>query len=921
MEPSLVGRADVLDRIAALRAAAGQGGLGVLVVEGEPGIGKTAVTEVAARSAVAEGWTSVWVQGVQSDTVLAHAGLLAVTSALRPHLATLAEPQRHALQAAVGWAEPEPSGDRFAVAAATLGLLAAAAESEPLLVVVDDLPWLDRESADALLFAARRLRHDRVTFLLTRRSDAGSGPAVEDFERQPLAGLSSGDAARLLGRDFAPMVADQLTLQTAGNPLALLECGRVLTPVQRAGAATLPAALPVPARLRDRYEQELSRLSSGGWAAVLLAAASHDQAPAPIADALAGRGLDPERCLDEAAAVLEQAGVVLAFRHPLLRSAAWHRAGNAERRQAHAALAAALPAGSARTWHRAEAASGYDRELALELAGTARSEGARRGYAAAAVAYERAARLMRERAEAMPLVAAAAESAHLAGDGVRAQRLAEEVLDGAAGDAERASALFVLGQLEEYTGTFARARELFAEAAEAADAGGDGRLLLRVLVELAGTCYLLDDQEGNGQAAARAVARADEADPEQAMLAAYLSGAAYVFAGQPEEGAPRVVRALELLESEPSLRDDPRHLSLALLCARWLLDPTYVVGGVPVVEIGWRRIRSARSQGALGSLALGLSLAAGGLAWLGDHVQAYALAGEAVELLDVLGFRAEPGVAHETYAMESAARGRHADAAVLLARAAEVTRATGMGDRPPHLAFAMIGCALSRGDLEQVAVLGEDLLRDNGGRGPLLEPLGVAPWLVEAYAGLGRDRDARTLTERYLEANAGADHPYLVAMAARCRGLVAADAEAAEAAFGEAVAVQAALGDRFETGHTRLLCGMRLRRAGQRVAAREWLRAAADDFAAVHHAAWQDRATAELAATGERLRARDAAAEAALTSQETRVAVLVAQGRTNREVAAALFLSPKTVEHHLGAVLRKRGLRSRTELARDFAAQ
>ena len=168
--------------------------------------------------------------------------------------------------------------------------------------------------------------------------------------------------------------------------------------------------------------------------------------------------------------MLEQAGVVLTFRHPLLRSAAWHRAGQAERRKAHAALAAALPAGSARTWHRAEAASGYDRELALELAATAQSEGARRGYAAASVAYERAARLMREPADAMPLLAAAAESAHLAGDGVRARRLAREVLDGGAGDAERASALFVLGQLEEYTGTFVRARELFAAAAEAAEA-------------------------------------------------------------------------------------------------------------------------------------------------------------------------------------------------------------------------------------------------------------------------------------------------------------------------------------------------------------------------------------------------------------------------------------------------------------------
>ena len=204
----------------------------------------------------------------------------------------------------------------------------------------------------------------------------------------------------------------------------------------------------------------------------------------------------------------------------------------------------------------------------------------------------------------------------------------------------------------------------------------------------------------------------------------------------------------------------------------------------------------------------------------------------------------------------------------------------------------------------------------------MLEPLGVAPWLVEAYVGLGRARrrpDAGRAD--IVEANAGAEHPYAVGMAARCRGLVGDDAGRMDAAFQRAVAVQTALGDRAETGRTRLLWGMRLRRAGQRVAAREQLRAAAADFAAVHHAAWQDRAMTELAATGERLRSRDGAADAALTSQETRVALLVAQGLTNREVAAALFLSAKTVEHHLGAVLRKRGLRSRTELARDLAAQ
>ncbi len=269
----------------------------------------------------------------------------------------------------MGWTDPEPAGDRFGVAAATLALLAAAAEAAPLLVVVDDLPWLDQESAEALLFAARRLRHDRAAFLLTRREGAEARPMVDDADHLRARRTLGRDAAVLLGRDVAPVVAERLAADTAGNPLALLECGRLLTPVQRAGAAALPSALPVPARLREVYERELSALPADGWAAVLLAAASHDQTLAPVAAALADRGLDTAECLDRAAGVLELTGPVLAFRHPLLRSAAWHRAGDAERRQAHAALAAVLSAGAARTWHRAEAALGYDRRAGPRAGG------------------------------------------------------------------------------------------------------------------------------------------------------------------------------------------------------------------------------------------------------------------------------------------------------------------------------------------------------------------------------------------------------------------------------------------------------------------------------------------------------------------------------------------------------------------------
>ena len=303
--------------------------------------------------------------------------------------------------------------------------------------------------------------------------------------------------------------------------------------------------------------------------------------------------------------------------------------------------------------------------------------------------------------------------------------------------------------LELHTGTFVQARSLLREATAIAR----GRLLIRALTELASVCYLLDDRAGMTAAAEQAETEADITDPEQSMLAAYLMGAALVFAGHHEQAAPLISRALEMLETEPMLREDPRHLSVALLCARWLLDPNYVVGGLTMVQIGLRRIAAARELGALGALALGLSPAAAGLAWIGDHLQAYAFAGEAVELLDVLGYAVEPGVAHETLARECAARGRYRESAELLRRAEDVMHRSGLGSLQPHLAHAMISCALSQGALSRVVTLGEEELREHAGAGVMLEPLGVAPPLVEAYVGLGRTNDARLLAQRYEAVN------------------------------------------------------------------------------------------------------------------------------------------------------------------------
>lgn len=905
-DAAVVGREAELATLAALFARAGSGGVATVVIRGEPGCGKTRLLDAAADRARHDGWVRLHVQGVESESRLSGAGLLAALTPLRDGMASVPEVQASALAAALGWAPADGVGDRFLVGAATLSLLAAESLPTPLLVTVDDVQWVDVESADALAFAARRLGHDRVAVVMTHRSGTPLPVPMDDFDVLVLEGLAPSAARAMLGADFSSGVVQQLVTQTGGNPLALSECRRVLSQAQRTGAAILPTTLPVPERLRDVYAAELRGLTSAAWRTALLCAAGSDNDAGPVLEALAAEKLDVVSCLAESGQVLIAQAGLLTFRHPLLRSATWQLASPSERRSAHSALAAVVPDRAARAWHRAESTPGQDPALAVELVAVADLDRSRRGFAAASRAGERAARLTPDPVLRGARLAAATEDAFVAGDADGVRRLAAEVVSADVTDDSRARALYTLGMLEWFHGTFARARELLGRAADIAT----GRLLLRTLGELFHTCHLLDDDEGMKAVADRAALVADRTDPEQAMLAAYLAGAARVVEGRPDLGAPLVREAVRLLESTPALRDDPRHLMVSLLCARWLMDPSVAIG------YGERRIERAREAGALGVLAVGLSLGSSGLAWLGDHVRAYAFAGESVELLEALGCRADPGSAYEVAATESASRGMHDEAGRLLARARANVSVNGFDPMPPHLARAVAFCAFCRGDLHEVADVLEDQVARFDGVGDYLEPLGVAPLLVEAYLGLGRERDARVLTARFGSAQPTPAYAPVAALVARCEGLVATGLEDAALAFERSLATE--LQDPFEAAHTRLLYGMRLRRAGHRVDARTQLTAARRGFACMDLTLWADRAAQELAGTGERAHARDATREP-LTSQETRVALLVARGLTNREVAASLFLSPKTVEHHLGAVLRKRGLRSRTELARDLA--
>ena len=902
----IVGRAPELAEIAAVLEAARHGVGASLCLVGEPGIGKTTLLDAAAGSAA--GFQVLRATGVATELSLGHGALLALLLPLRDRLDAVPGPQREALAAALGWAGPGGQGDRFLVAAGTLSLLAAAAERQPVLVAVDDAQWIDRESLAVLAFAARRVGHDPVALLVAARAGPDPAAAVDGVRSLRLDGLPFADAAALLRGRVAAGLVDPLVVATGGNPLALVEAVRRLTPEQRRGSAPLPDVLPLGDRLASAFRRDEHRLPGGAHRALVLAAASGESDAGPVVAALRAEGHDP----DAALAAAEHAGVValdagrLTFTHPLLRSAVWSATPAAERRSAHAALAAALTGDPDRqTRHLAEAATGYDAGLAARLEELAGRERTRRGYAAASAVAERAARLHPDPAWAASARAAAVEDALLGGDPGRVRELAGRVLAGPAGGPTRARALLALGTLEHYAGAPPLARPLLAEAAEL----GVGAVRLRALAELSTVGYRLGSAEAMSAAADALAAGADSADPEQAMLAHYTRAAALAFGGDWAGARNAALRAVDLLEGESRLRDEPRYLVAALLAPAWAGEPERVLGYLD------RRMDTARALGALGVLPLALSLIAGGAMALGEHQRAYAWAGEAVELGIELGYVADLAYGYEVLAFEQAARGLHAEAAAGLAEARRLADRADISAGAVHVHLVDAFAALCRGDLDTVVRVLEWRIAVDGGRLPRGDyPLGVAPELVEAYLGLGRRHDAVALAGRHAEANRDSPVPEVRAHVARLDGMLAGDDAAADTAFETAYELHA---DPFGAARTQLLHGSRLRRAGRRVAAREQLRAAAAGFDALGLDGWTARATDELAATGQRPR-RGPRDGDQLTSQETRVALLVARGLSNRDVAAALFVSPRTVEHHVSSVLRKRGLRSRTELAAAF---
>ena len=906
----LLGRKDERLALDRLLAQARDGRSAVLVLVGEPGIGKTALLEHAAEGA--DGMRILRSRGIESEAVIPFAGLAEL---LRPALGALDRipaPQASALAGALALG-PGGARDRFAIGAATLSLLSASAEAGPLALLVDDAHWLDRSSAEALLFAARRLLADPIALVLAVREGQPSLLDGADLPTLRIAGLDRSDAAELLSpADLTDDVLERLHRATGGNPLALLE----LAP-EAGRLAALPGEAPVPisTSIATAFLRRFGELPEPTRRMLVLVAASDACGLAVLARAAAHIGLD----IDDLAPA-EEAGLVtvgpaeIEFTHPLARAAAYADATAAERREAHAALAAALPDRDLdrRAWHLAAASVGPDDRAsgALEQAGARARE--RSAYAVAAAAFERAAGLASNNDARDRLLFAAADAAWLAGDVGRTVALLDEAQTHAAAPAVAARIDHLRGQVALRCGPVMDGYPLIVGAAEQI-AAADPELAVVMLAQAVYGCFYTGDTAAMLAAAERAVALANRQDSRRATFFAAMARAiAMVAAGRGEAGAASARQAVAILEESDELRDDPGLLAWAALGPLFLREAHR---GRRLIE---RASERARAQAALGALPYLLHLLARDQATTDQWNAAETSYDEAIRLARETGQRVELAAALAGLAWLEARQGREAGCREHAAEATTMCEELGVGLYGVWAIQALGDLELGRGrpaaaiEHYQAQV---DALRKRGIADVDVSP---APELVDAFLRLGRHDDAAAVAVDFISQATAKGQPWALARAARCRGLLADDGEL-ESRFDEALRLHEQTPDAFEAARTRLAYGGRLRRARKRVRAREELRAAAEIFEQLGAQPWVDQAHAELAATGETARRRDVSTLDELTPQELRIARLLAGGRTTRETAAAIFVSPKTVEYHLRHVYDKLGIRSRDELAAAFA--
>jgi DNA-binding CsgD family transcriptional regulator len=902
----LVGRDAERSRIADLLEEARGGRSGVLVLRGEPGVGKSALLADALEHA--EGMTVLSGRGVESEAHLPYAGLHQLVRPILDGLDHLPAPQARALRGALGL-EAGARDEWFLVSLSVLSLLAEAAEQKPLLCVVDDAHWLDDASAESLVFAARRLEAEGIAILFAAREGeirAFEAPGLEELR---LTGLDMESAAALLETvAAAPPSAEareRLIEGTDGNPLALIELSSSLSERQLRGLEPLEELLPVGARIERAFLSRVQRLPEETQTLLLLAAVEDAGSTASVFAAaehlgLARGALDPA----EQADLVQVRGSHLEFRHPLIRSAIYQAAPLSRRLAAHHALASVLTADAdadRRAWHRSAATVEPDASVAKELEQAARRAEQRSGFVAASLAFERAAALSTDEQDQLRLLNGAVGAAWFAGRLERALVLLARARPLARDAPTRAEIECWRGLIELNAGVPAEAGELLLAAAADLERSDKRRALY-----IYGLACIAAGYSGRGDTVAAIARRATGVPPEDGVarfLAHFVEGMAAYFetdfarsaqslraaldsADDADEAASAAYRGVLLLAGGAGLflGDDAaaerlnRRLAFRAREAGHLPLLTQAVPRLALAEIGAGHLRAANA-----SLTDGIRLARQG----GQHqVVSHMLA---------------------VLALIAALRGHEEECRSMANEALELASARSLVHVSLTAHWALLALELGLGHAD-----------DALSHARRISELPLRIWAgadrVEAAFRAGDAELAEAWLDEYEAWATGTAQPWALSSVQRCRALIAGDSEEADRLFAAALAIEGHASRPLEHARTELARGEFLRRTRRRREAREHLREALAGFEAVGAEAWAERARVELRASGQTARRRESSTRDDLTAQELQIARLVAEGLSNREVAAHLFLSPRTIDFHLRNIFRKLGISSRMQL-------
>lgn len=902
----LIGRTEETQRLTELLNQVREGMSGVLVLRGEAGIGKTALLDATVEAA--QDLSVIPIEGIESEMQLGYAALHRLLISYLPRVALLPEPQRDALQSAFGLTSSAPA-DRFMVSLAALSLLSDVAQENPLLIIVDDAQWLDRESVAALVFVARRLYADGIGLVFAARESPEVAETFQGIPELRVNGLSDDFARRLLTTSASGKVsyrvAEKIVTVTRGNPLALIELSGELSSEHLAEVAPLPDPLPISELIEARFLRQVRLLPADTQLILLVAAADPEGDADNLRRAGEGLGLPAaaiEPAVDDRLVVIHPR---VEFRHPLIRSAVYHGATTENRRLAHHALAAVMDTEQNRDrWalHMALGAAGPHEDLAAALEQSASQARARGGYIAESSLLVRAADLTPDPHRQAGRLLAAAHAAYLAGNAGYSESLLQQARTHLVDPIDQARALRLEGGLRYPLGEPHLSPALLIEAARALgplDRVQSHHALLDAFVAFGASGQLTEGITVVDIAhTALESLRAQSTAPTAADLV--LKGVAMRHVGPYADAMPPIqdaIRAQSIMSPEEMIRWNRLGIELA---ADVLDEKSHrqLVNRQEVV---------ARAQGSLSALAPTLvALAADDLqaGQFGAARQRYSelhdltmtMGGffDVYNLFDVnlLGWQGDGGTPARATALREIGTAFHSQAIVQQADLSLSVFALGVGDYETALAAALPAVDI-----------------DATGYGSW-----ALPFVVEAGTHCGHRDDAANAVDALADRATASGTPWALGTLARCRALVAKDSNA-DKYYQEALGLMGKTSWLLQVAHIHLLYGEWLRRQKRRSEARDQLRRAHELFDNMGARAFAERARVELLATGERARIRQPETAHDLTPRELQIARLATEHVTNREIAGRLFISTSTVDYHLRKVFQKLGISSRRQLA------